>query len=241
MKNLKSILVAAMLLFTFPVIGQTYIQQPQVRKIVVNGSAEMEVVPDEVFVSFVLKEYDDTRKVKVGIDAIKKEFLTACEKSGILKENIAVEGVAGSAYENWYIRKRKKEPDFKATITYIIKFATSKMLDDLIPMLNDEAVFNMYISKKQHSKMEAFRKETKINATKAAKEKAEYLAASVGEKVGKTLLLEEIETGGPYPVMMKSNMMAEMDQGGAPYGGETSLPFEKIKIRYETRAEFELQ
>ncbi len=35
--------------------------------------------------------------------------------------------------------------------------------------------------------------------------------------------------------------MESMDAGSAPYGGETSMPFEKIKIRYETRAEFELQ
>ena len=241
MKNLKLFLLAVILLPAVPSLSQTIIQQPPVRKIVVNGSAEMEVVPDEVYVNFVLKEYDDTRKVKVGIDAIKKEFLTACEKTGIPKENIAVEGVSGSAFENWYIRKRKKEPDFKATITYIIKFSTSKMLDDLIPKLNDEAVANMYISRKQHSLMESYRKQTKINATKAAKEKAEYLAASVGEKVGKTLLLEEIETGGPYPMMMKSNMAMDMESGQEPYGGETSLPFEKIKIRYETRAEFELQ
>ncbi len=243
MKNFKSALLLLVFLGIFSSArSQTIVQQPKIKKIVVTGSSEMEVDPDEIYLNFVLREYTNSRKEKVGIDDIKKEFLVACEKSGILKDNIRVEGMAGNAYNNWYLRKRKKDPDFTANITYVIKFSSSKLMDELIPRLNDEAVLNMFISKMSHSKMEAFRKEVKIKATQAAKEKAVYLAESIGEKITGALLIEEIETGPVYPMMMKqANVMMEMSAGDGPYGGDTSLPFEKIKIRYETRAEFELQ
>ncbi|MBK8416581.1 MAG: SIMPL domain-containing protein [Bacteroidetes bacterium] len=123
-------------------------------------------------------------------------------------------------------------------MTYIIKFSDTKSIDKLVPALNDNAVTNMYISKVSHSKMETFRKEIKIKSVQAAREKAIYLAESIGEKVGPALLIEEVDFGGPQPMMYKSNMM--MEAADAPYGGETSMPFEKIKIRFETRVEFEL-
>jgi uncharacterized protein len=221
--------------------AQTILQQPKVKKITVMGSAEMEVDPDEIFVNFHLREYQNSKKEKIGIESIRKEFLEACHKSGIPKENIRVEGMAGHAYGDWFNRKRKKDPDFVANITYIIQFSGTKQIDDLVPRLNDDAVSNMFISKKDHSKMEEFRKEIKIKATMAAKEKALYLTQSIGEKLGGALLIEEIDTGTPYfPMMMKSNAAFDMVQEEA-YGGETSMPFEKLKIRYEIRAEFELQ
>jgi uncharacterized protein YggE len=222
-------------------LEQTVFQQPKIKKIVVMGSAEMEVDPDEIYVNFILREYQNNKKEKIGIEAIRKEFLEACSKAGIPKENIRVEGVAGNAYGDYFIRKRKKEPDFIANITYVIKFTSSKMVDDLVPRLNDDAVANMYISKRTHTKMEEFRKEVKIKATQAAKDKANYLATSIGEKITGALLIEEIDHGPIMPMMMKSANASYEMAGDAAYGGETSMPFEKIKIRYETRAEFELQ
>jgi uncharacterized protein len=239
MKLNKLVLLFALILITSASVAQTIVQ-PKIKKIVVMGSAEMEVDPDEIYVNFVLREYQDKQKNKIGIEKIKKDFLAACEKAGVLKENIRVEGMSGSAYNDWFVRKRRREPEFVASVTYIIKFTGTKMIDNLVPNLSDEAVSNMYISKSTHSKMEEYRKEIKIKSTQAARDKAKYLSESIGEKMGNALLIEEIDNSGPYPMMMKqSNMSMEMAQDGA-YGGETSMPFEKIKIRYETRAEFEL-
>jgi len=242
MKTLKAVcLIIIMGCMVGYTMGQTVITQPKIKKIVVTGSSEMEVDPDEIYVNFVLREYQNSRKEKIGIDAIKKEFLLACEKAGVQKENIRVEGVSGNSFDNWYLRKRKKDPDFIATITYVIKFESTKMIDNLVPNLSDEAVQNMYISKMSNSKMEALRKDVKIKATQAAKEKATYLAQSIGEVIAGALLIEEIESGPVYPIMMMKQSNVAMDSAEGAYGGETSMPFEKIKIRYETRAEFELK
>ena len=245
MKALLSIPAAAIFtgcfFFVSQVEGQVTSQQT-VRKIVVTGSSETEVDPDEIFVSFVFREYYDQKKEKRGIEKIRVEFLKACEDAGIPKANIRVEGMSGSAYNNWFIRKRKKDPDFMAMVTFTILFNSSNGVDALVPKLNDDAVQNMYIQKVSHSKMETFRKEVKINATRAARDKAEYLAASIGERVGKALLIDENEQSVYYPAMMRSAVSNSAMEISAeePYGGDTDVPYKKIKIRYEIRAEFEL-
>lgn len=243
MKKIIALLMLTSVVITYATAqSPVVVQQTKIKKIVVTGSAEMEVEPDEIFVNFTLREYINSRKEKIGMEVIRKEFLEACSKAGVLQENIHVEQMAGYAYD-WMIRKRKKDPDFVANITYVIKFSSTKIIDNLVPKLNDEAVSNMYVSKKTHSKMEEFRKTVKINATKAAKDKAQYLAEAVGEKLGGALLIEEIDSGNQYiPYMMKSaNMAMEGNVAEDAYGGETSMPFQKIKIRFETRAEYELQ
>lgn len=211
----------------------------KIKKVAVTGSAEMEVEPDEIYVNFEVREYYNKQKVKVDISTIKKEFLDQCAKAGISREDIRVEGMGGSAYDYWYRKRKKSEPDFLATVNYIIKFSSAAKIDELVPLLNDEATSNMYVSKISNTKMEDYRKQVKIKATLAAKQKAQYLAESIGERIGSALLIEEIETAPPvyYNKMAMSNTLME----ASGEGGDSTTPFQKIKIRYEIRAEFELQ
>ena len=220
--------------------AQTAGQPPQkIKRIIVTGSAEMEVEPDEIFVNFELKEYYNRQKIKEGIEQIKKSFLEACAKAGISKDDIRVQGMGGSGYDYWYWRKNKRDPDFLATVNYIIKFSSVSKLDGLVPLLNDEGTSNMYISKISHSKLEDFRKQVKIQATQAAKQKAQYLAESIGEKTGPAIMIEEF--GGSQPVMYNRMAMSNVAMETEGAGEESSTPFQKMKIRFEIRAEFELQ
>lgn len=45
------------------------------KKIEVTGSAEMEIVPNEIYMTFTLKEYLDATKKKVKLESIKTDFL----------------------------------------------------------------------------------------------------------------------------------------------------------------------
>jgi len=239
MKTNVIFFLCGLMLLTASLYAQPGIQPWQkIKKISVIGSAEMDVEPDEIYVSIVLKEYYNKQKVKIGIQEIKKEFLDNCAKTGIPKEAIRVENLGGSAYQHWHLRKKKNDPNFMATASYVIKFATGAKIDELVPRLNDDATASMYISKISSSKIEEFRKQVKIQATIAAKQKAQYLAESVGEKIAGALSIEEIDGVQPvmYNKMAMSNQAMEMDSGNT---GDT--PFEKINIRYEIRAEFELQ
>lgn len=217
----------------------TAIVEDKTKKIEVTGSAEMEIVPDEVFVNFTLQEYYNKQKAKIDIDQIQKDFLDRCSKAGISKDRIQILNMSGFDQNNWYWRKRKREqPDLLASTTYMIKFSSAADIDKLVNTLDDNATTNMNISKTSHSKIEDFRKEVKIKALQAAKAKAQYLCESIGEKIGNTLYIQEIESGYVQPMYkgMAANAMMSRDASA-----NEGIDFQKITIRYEMRAQFSIQ
>ena len=60
-----------------------------------SGIAEMEVVPDEIYVQVQLREYDKKGGSKVDIDAIKNNFLKAAASIGLSENDISVQGYQG--------------------------------------------------------------------------------------------------------------------------------------------------
>lgn len=240
----KYLVIASIILMCMPVVLIAQVPaddaKTKTKKIEVTGSAEMEVVPDEIYVNFTLQEYYNKLKNKIDIDQIQKDFLERCTKAGISKERIEIQNMSGFDQNNWYWRKRKKEqPDLMASTTYVVKFTTAAEVDKLVNQLDDNATMHMFISKSDHSKMEDFRKEVKIKALQAAKDKARYLCESIGEKAGQALYIQEIENnfGMPMPEMAFANK-AMFDEGGSANEG---INFKKITIRYEIKAQFQIQ
>lgn len=82
---------------------------------------------------------------------------------------------------------------------------------------------------------------------KASKFKAKYLAKSVGEKVGETLSIEEIENSNSnsryYRYANESNYANNVSQSSynVQSGGGDSPTFKKIKLRYEIKAKYRLK
>lgn len=237
---MKYLLTAAFFFLSSYVFSQaTTASDDKIKKIEVTGSAEMQIVPDEVFVSITLQEYYDKSKTKHDIDEIQKNFLEKCAKAGIQKDRIEIQGMSGFDQSRWYWRKRKKEqPDLLASTTYILKFSNPAEIDKLVNLLDDNATQNMYVTKTTHTNMEAFRKEVKIKSLQAAKAKAQYLCESIGEKVGGAVFIREVESGPIMP--MYKNMMsnAMMDSHESANEG---IDFQKITVRYEMQVQFAIQ
>ena len=84
----------------------------------------------------------------------------------------------------------------------------------------------------------------KIQAVKAAREKAEYLAGAVNEHVGVAVTINEPnEYYQPYVGYAMANkvmMRAEVGDAAAPQE-QPQADFRKIKIRYDVTAVFELK
>lgn len=226
-------------------------QKKVTRKIEVTGSSEMEFSPNEIYMTFSLAEYFKSGK-KIQLDKIKTDFEAACKKIGVKSDDITVSYYGGNERYNyyWYYRRRN-EPDFMGSVSYSVKVNSIDKLDKLVAELNEDALTNFHIEKTSHSDIEKFRKEVKTNAVLASKEKAIYLARSVGEKIGETLLIEEIEFenpdylgyrgyGGYYTnnVTLSNASMSSYDNQGS--GGD-SPGFKKIKLRYEIKAAYRLK
>lgn len=237
MKKILTLIAAAM--FVIAGNAQTV---PQQRTINVSGSAEMEIVPDEIYVQVDLREYDKKNFGKVDIEKIKNEFLFNAKSMGLSENEISVQGYSGYDQNYWYYRKNKKNPDMKASVTYVVKLKNVSQIDQLVTKLDDEATQNFYIQRVSHSKIQEYKQQLKIQAVKAAKAKAQMLAEAIGEKVGQAININEPNEVGNYPrpvyanVRMKTEAMNQ--DASAP---AIDVDWKKMKLQFDVQVTFALQ
>lgn len=221
---------------------------PFPKTISVTGSAEMEIIPDEIYVQVDLREYKKRGEEKTDIDKIKADFLASCKMIGIADSNIAVASFDGYNMSNIW-RRRKKDPDLLASITYQLKFSNTKLIDDLVNRLDDEATNNFRITRTSHSKIVEYRRELKIMAVKAAKEKAIYLSESVSEQLGPAITIIEPEESSSSDVLSgryKSNVSNSgysntLSKPDAYSINDNGVDYRKIKLRFEVKVLFALK
>jgi uncharacterized protein YggE len=237
----KNILIALICLVALPAFSQETIKQKTIN---VSGVAQMEVVPDEIYVQVELREYDKKGGGKVDIDKIKNDFLKAALSIGLSEAEISVASYQGWDGNYWiYKKNKKKNPDLKASITYQVKLASTKKMDELVQKLDDEATQNFFISKVDHSKLQEYKKQLKIQAIKAAKEKAIYLAGALDEKIGETLTINEPNETSFYPQPVYANRMMKAEAADMGAGNEQmpQIDFKKIKLQFDVNVIFGLK
>ena len=60
-----------------------FANNPYPKTISVSGSAEMEVIPDEIYVNIKLTEYQKRGETKKDIETLKTQFLESCRAANI--------------------------------------------------------------------------------------------------------------------------------------------------------------
>lgn len=241
MKKLTILLVAISLVQL--AIGQNqavFVNNPYPKTISVSGSAEMEVVPDEIFVNIEMREYQKKGEAKRDLETIKTHFLEACRSSGIPDSLISISSYSGS---NSYYRMRRKKYDMNSSITYQVKFRSSRAMDVLVEKLDDEATVNFLIIAASHSRMPEFRRMMKIKAVQAAREKGVYLTEAINEKLGEAITVNE-----PDEQTFISNKQENVAVSNAYYqvrkgeqAGVGDIDFKKLKLYYEVSVVFALK
>lgn len=221
------------------VLVNAQVANPFPKTIQVNGSAEMEIIPDQVYVHVLLKEYEKKGHGKVNIEKIKEHFLNQYKATGMHDSLISIVSYDGNQGD-WMWRKKKRKDEMYASVTYRIKFSNSRQMDDLVNRLDDDATQNFQVVSTSHSKLQQFRRELKIEAVKAAKEKAIYLSRAVGENVGEAVTIDEPhEFYQPY-----SGVSNKMRDAAMTVESAEALPevdFMKIRLKYDVRAVFSLK
>lgn len=231
---MKKIIVLCCFLFAVADLQAQSDKQP-VRKIEVIGSAEMEITPDIIYMNITLKEYYDG-KTKVTLDKLEKDFQKAASELNIPKENITINNIYGYNYY-W---DQKRDPNFEARKQFRIKLNDLSKVNSFLSKFDPKGVEQVNLDEFDHTKMKEYRKEVKVKALQAAKEKATYLLSGIAEKCGQVLEVQEIDVNSnPYPVMyMKTaNAMMESDAAG---GNMANFSFKTIKVEYQMRAVFEI-
>lgn len=228
-------LLAAGLFLALSTFAQQADKQP-VKKIEVNGSAEMEITPDEIYFNISLREYMKGKN-KVEISTLEKQLQKAVADAGISKADFTIENVYGNNFE--ILRKKKDPQEFMARKQYRLKLTKLDKINEILGAVDAEGIENTRIASYSSSKMEAYRKEVKIKALLAAKEKAEYMLTAIGSKMDGVIEIQEMNTDNYTDV--RPMMMANYKSAAGSEDASSDIDFKTIKIRAEVRAVFAIK
>ena len=206
------------------------------RKINVSGSAETEVTPDIIYLSISLKEYfeNNNSKRRVDITTLENQLINAVQKAGIPKENLTINNLSSYSIAT----EKKKNPDFLASKQYRLKVSDLNKYNAIIATIDPKGIAYTNIESYDYSKIEALKKELKVKALLAAREKATYLVTALGEKLGGPIDIQEVNNE-VFPQSYRANVMMIKASDTAESAQE--VDFKKIKLNYMMNVVFEIK
>lgn len=200
--------------------------------IAVTGSAEMVLAPDEIELEIILKEDRST----AALSAIETKFIDILKKHNIDTDEQKL--MFGTNY-HWYYWWHYNRKNYKQK-TYKIKLDCSTDLLSLVKDLDYPGIHSLRISNSFNENIQAFRKEVKISAMKAAKEKAAYLLESIDEQVGKVISVEEMPESQQHHSRGNQHTYSnKIISKVATIDGIEHVTM--IRLRYEVKAKFEIK
>lgn len=231
MKYLKVILF-------FLLIGSSYAQnnaqEPSFIEVV--GTSEKEIIPDEIYLDIFLKERMEKGE-KVKLESLENKLKQELKNIGIPLENLFISDVNSVlAKTGWFTK------EILSTAKYNLKVVDAKKLKQLFECFDELKIDNVTITKATHSKITELQKENRITAIKAAKDKATYLLAAIGEKVGKPIKIHEIDTNNQNFAFANTITINEYSSGISKVRKEKYITqFEKIILKTSMYIKFEIK
>ena len=206
--------------------------QQMIPTVSVNGSAQLKVTPDEIYISIKLDESDTKGKIPVLLQ--RKEMLSALKKCGInVEEQLSVQGMTSE-----YYRKRGS----LAATQYELKVGSAEEARKVFEALDKAGVANVNITRAACSNIEEHRAKARQAAMLNAQMRASQLAEAVGQSIGACYEINDYTTDVDYTtrgrVMMKNTLALEADS--AVEEVEPEIDFEHIVIKYNLSSKFYL-
>jgi len=234
-------LALILLLFAINVFAQnTGIDD--LRFIEVTGSAEMEVEPDEIRFQIGITEYwkEEFEKgkeykdfvTKIPLEEIEKNLMNELASIGITKEQMILKD-AGTSWT-------REGKDFRKGKAVEIIITDFNLINEINRKVKTKGLSFMRISELKNKNITEYRKQVKIEAMKAAKEKATYLLQSVGENIGKVISVIELDENKNLYWTPQSALSNTIMPGSGSYEVENEA-IKQIKLKYEVKVRFEIK
>ncbi len=176
------------LILSFLVCTALYSQDKQ-KVVEVTGSATIEVQPDIMDWDIrVQDDYDNLKSAVSNNESSVEKILEFLKSQGVKREKILTSGLRVNKNYTYYDSKVKKY-----TVTNYVWFSVNDI--NLYQKFADYFVSfdNVYINSTNLTASNEIetRKQARINALNAAKEKAEMMAAVFGKEIGDPLMISE--------------------------------------------------
>ena len=230
---MKRIILGVFALLTFIAFTTTNASAQELGQTIptvsVNGSAQLKVLPDEIYITIKLNESDT--KGKVTLEEQRRNMFAALKKAGIdAEKQLSVVDMSSS-----YYRRRGA----LAVTQYELKVATTEAVGKVFEVLEKAGIPNVNVTRTAYSKMEELRSEARKAAIANAQQRARELAEAIGQSVGACYEITDYTTTS-QPVVYRSKVMmansASLD--AATQDAEPNVEFEQIVVSYNVSAKF---
>ena len=169
----KWFLLAAVAVLALPALAQQ--QEAFPSYIQVTGRSEMEVAPDEFYLSIVIDEKDS--KGKISVESQQRQMIDALRRLGVnVDKQLKVANLSSEFF---------KRRNSVATAKYQLQLGTAEMVSRVYEALDRVGISNISIQKVSHSQLEQLKQQVRVEAIRDAKRNAQTLAQAIGQQIGK--------------------------------------------------------
>lgn len=216
------------LLCSFGLQAQALTESNAPSLIDVTGTAELEIVPDLIYLSI---ELVDDLKNERPIDQQEKEMKKALSDLGVELKNLSLSNTNAD-----YVRVGFLKKDVIKKASYTLLLNRADQLGTVFSKLDELKIHRAFISKLDHSNRLEIQKQLRVNAIKAAKEKADYLLEAINEKTGKAVYVNE-DVYNPFSRILHNQSSRMVSDYGKP-DHLGALSFEVIKLKSSIHVKF---
>jgi uncharacterized protein YggE len=248
--------IAMVAIVTIICICPVWAQQTQMYdarpKITVNGEAVVNVKPDKIVVTFGIETWEpEIMTAKQKNNDILKKAIAAIKESGIPEKEIQTDHLSiAPRYKDDY-----RKEDFLGYFVrnaFVVTLAETDKVEELVTKVLQAGVNYIHGIDFQTTEFKKYREQARDLALKAAREKAEKMAAVLGQSVGVPIQISESYSGSPWWYYSSwggwgSNRSQGMTQnaiqnvqGGSGEISET-IALGKISIQANVSVTFELK
>ncbi len=202
--KIKALLLALAAVATLSLQAQT-----NERYIEVTGTSEIEIVPDKIHYIIEIREYFEEEfdghskpedyHTKVALPKIEQSLRKTLVQAGIPQDAVRTQEIG----DYW----RRQGQDYLVSKKFDITLTDFNQIDKIIEHIDTKGVNTMHIGKLENKDILQYHKKGKIEALKAAREKASYLVAALGKRLGDVIRIEEKESGNAL-LFSQSNVMS---------------------------------
>jgi uncharacterized protein YggE len=250
---MKTILITACLILV--VLCSTQAQQTQLfddrPKISVNGEAVVKVQPDQIIISFGIETWDkNIMSAKQENNDIMQKAMAVIEEAGILDKNIQTDYLSVEPrYDDNY--NKKDFIGYFVRNTFVVTLDEADKVENLVTGVLQSGVTHIHYINFQTTEFKKYREQARELALNAAKEKAEKMAATLGQSVGDPIQIGEGYGGSNWwyysswnswgygrSNIMSQNVMQNIESGQGEISETIALG--KISIKANVNVTFEL-
>jgi uncharacterized protein len=206
-------------------IDQNYIE--------VTGNSEMEISPDLIYIKILINEKDN--KNRIPLADRENTMISKLKEIGIdINKDLLIKDISSNFKYYWLTKN-----EILLAKEYQLLVRDGKTASKVFIELENIGISNVSFDKLDNSNIQKYRKEVKIDAIKAAKEKAESLANAIEQNIGRAIYIQELD--GVAPSVSNRIMIRGASSIYGARAPEPEIDFEKIRLEYSIICRFELK